>query len=91
MFPINDSSGRVVGFSGRILVADDKSPKYLNSPETSLFNKSEILFGLDKAKKGIRINDYSILVEGQMDLIMLHQVGLTNTVASSVTALTEAH
>ncbi len=91
MFPINDSSGRVVGFSGRILVADDKSPKYLNSPETQLFNKSEILFGLDKAKKDIRIKDYSILVEGQMDLIMLHQVGITNTVASSGTALSAEH
>ncbi len=91
MFPINDSSGRVVGFSGRILVADDKSPKYLNSPETSLFNKSEILFGLDKAKNNIRLKDYSILVEGQMDLIMLHQVGINNTVASSGTALTEKH
>src|SRR3989344_911879 len=102
-FPINDSSGRVVGFSGRILVPDDPSnraelstgqasqPKYLNSPETSLFNKSEVLFGLDKAKKDIRLKDYSVLVEGQMDLIMLHQVGITNTVASSGTALTENH
>ncbi len=91
MFPINDSSGRVVGFSGRILVADETSPKYLNSPETSLFNKSEILFGLDKAKKDIRLKDYSILVEGQMDLVMLHQVGITNTVASSGTALSIEH
>ncbi len=91
MFPINDSSGRPVGFSGRILVDDGKSPKYLNSPETTLFNKSEILFGLDKAKKDIRLKDYSILVEGQMDLVMLHQVGISNTVASSGTALTENH
>ena len=91
MFPIADSSGRVVGFSGRILVADDKSPKYLNSPETILFNKSEILFGLDLAKKEIRIKDYSILVEGQMDLVMMHQVGVNNTVASSGTALSVEH
>jgi DNA primase len=91
MFPIADSSGRVVGFSGRILVADDKAPKYLNSPETTLFNKSEILFGLDKAKKEIRLRDYSILVEGQMDLVMMHQVGITNTVASSGTALSVEH
>lgn len=91
MFPISDSSGRVVGFSGRILVADDKSPKYLNSPETILFNKSEILFGLDKAKKDIRLKDYSILVEGQMDLVMMHQADITNTVASSGTALTVEH
>ncbi|MES3004550.1 MAG: DNA primase [Patescibacteria group bacterium] len=89
MFPINDSSGRVVGFSGRILVTEENSPKYLNSPETILFNKSEILFGLDKAKNSIKIKDYSILVEGQMDLIMLHQIGIANTVASSGTALTE--
>ena len=91
MFPIADSSGRVVAFSGRILVPDDKSPKYLNSPETELFNKSEILFGLDKAKKDIRLKDYSVMVEGQMDLVMLHQAGITNTVASSGTALTSEH
>jgi len=91
MFPISDSSGRIVGFSGRILVDDEKSPKYLNSPETSLFNKSEILFGLDKAKKDIRVKDYSILVEGQMDLVMMHQAGISNTVASSGTALSENH
>ncbi len=91
MFPIADSTGRVVGFSGRILVADDKSPKYLNSPETELFNKSEILFGLDLAKKDIRIKNYSVLVEGQMDLVMMHQVGISNTVASSGTALTSDH
>ncbi len=89
IFPINDSSGRVVGFSGRILVPDEKSPKYLNSPETILFNKSEILFGLDKAKKDVRQHDYSVLVEGQMDLVMMHQVGITNTVATSGTALTQ--
>lgn len=91
MFPIFDPSGRVVGFSGRILVDDGKSPKYLNSPETVLFNKSEILYGLHKAKMSIREKDYSILVEGQMDLVMLHQAGFTNTVASSGTALGEGH
>jgi len=91
IFPISDSSGRVVGFSGRILVDDGKSPKYLNSPETELFNKSEILYGLHKAKHVIRERDYCILVEGQMDLVSLHQAGFTNTVASSGTALTEGH
>jgi DNA primase len=91
MFPISDSSGRVIGFSGRILVADDKAPKYLNSPETELFRKSEILFGLNLAKKEIRLKDYSILVEGQMDLVMMHQIGITNTVASSGTALSVEH
>lgn len=91
IFPISDSSGRVVGFSGRILVDDGKSPKYLNSPETELFNKSEILYGLHKAKHVIRERDYCILVEGQMDLVSLHQAGFINTVASSGTALTEGH
>jgi DNA primase len=91
MFPIADTSGRVVGFSGRILVDDGKSPKYLNSPETELFNKSEILYGLDKAKSDIRNRKYTILVEGQMDMVMLHQTGFSNTVASSGTALSEGH
>lgn len=91
MFPIFDSTGRTVAFSGRIFVEDEKAPKYLNSPDTSLFNKSEILYGLHKAKSGIRRLDYSILVEGQMDLVMSHQAGLTNTVASSGTALTVEH
>lgn len=87
-FPIFDQSGRPVAFSGRIFVDDGKSPKYLNSPATALFNKSEILFGFDRAKSAIRKMDYSILVEGQMDLVMSHQAGLLNTVASSGTAIT---
>src|SRR3989344_4405479 len=86
MFPLCDSAGRTVGFSERILVADLKNPKYLNSPETVFFNKSEIIFGFDKAKTEIRRKDYSILVEGQIDLVMMHQVGFSNTVAGSGTA-----
>jgi len=94
MFPINDSSGRVIAFSGRIFPTpkDDSkivSAKYLNSPDTPLFNKSNVLFGLDKAKSAIRSRDYSIVVEGQMDLILSHQAGLTNTVAVSGTAFTD--
>jgi DNA primase len=89
MFPITDSSGRVVAFSGRILKDDRKSAKYLNSPDTPLFNKSQILFGLDKAKNEIRRVNYSILVEGQMDLVLSHQVGVKNTIAASGTALTD--
>ncbi len=89
MFPIFDRSGKPVAFSGRIFVDDGKSPKYLNSPATVLFNKSEVLFGFDRAKSAIRKMDYSILVEGQMDLILSHQAGLANTVASSGTAITE--
>lgn len=91
MFPICDTSGRVIAFSGRILEADDKSPKYLNSPETVLFNKSETLYGLDKAKLDIRKKDYTILVEGQLDILMCHQAGFSNTVASSGTAFTKEH
>ncbi len=91
MFPIFDGSGRVVAFSGRILEDDPKAPKYLNSPETVLFNKSETLYGLDKAKLDIRKKDYSILVEGQLDILMCHQAGFSNTVASSGTAFTVEH
>ena len=89
IFPITDSSGRVVAFTGRILVDDGKSAKYLNSPETPIFIKSDILFGLYKAKSEIRRLNYSILVEGQMDLILSHQAGLRNTIAASGTALTD--
>src|SRR3990167_7795722 len=100
MFPISDSSGRVIAFSGRILVDDgplrhgsseaSKSAKYLNSPETLIFNKSSVLFGIDKAKDAIRKNNFSILVEGQMDLILSHQAGYKNTVATSGTALSDS-
>jgi len=98
MFPIFDSAGRVVAYSGRILVDDlpdgrqaVKPAKYLNSPETELFTKSKILYGFDRAKQAIRKFDYSVLVEGQMDLLMCHQAGFANTVASSGTALTSEH
>ncbi|HVT75098.1 MAG TPA: DNA primase [Candidatus Paceibacterota bacterium] len=89
IFPIADSSGRVVAYSGRIVVDDGKSPKYLNSPETALYVKSKTLYGLDKAKTAIRERGYSIVVEGQMDLVMSHQGGFNNTVASSGTAFTD--
>ncbi|MEK7219115.1 MAG: toprim domain-containing protein, partial [Patescibacteria group bacterium] len=89
MFPINDSSGRVIAFSGRILVDDGKSAKYLNSPETPIYNKSSVLFGIDKAKDYIRKNNFSILVEGQIDLVLSYQAGFKNTVASSGTAMAD--
>lgn len=89
MFPITDASSRVIGFSGRIIQEDPQSAKYLNSPETILFKKSELLYGIDKAKDAIRTKGYSILVEGQLDLILSHQAGITNTVASSGTALSD--
>jgi DNA primase len=93
MFPIMDSAGRVVAFSGRIFGAaadDPNAAKYLNSPETELFRKSAILYGFDKAKHSIRKLHCAILVEGQMDLVLAHQAGFTNTVALSGTALTDA-
>lgn len=91
MFPIRDVSGRVVAFSGRTLKKEDGIPKYVNSPETDLFKKSEILYGYDIAKQGIRQMDFSLIVEGQFDIVMAHQAGYTNTVAVSGTAFTPHH
>jgi len=90
MFPISDTSGRVIAFSGRLFVDDDKSAKYLNSPDTPIFSKSMVLYGLDKGKASIRKNNFSILVEGQMDLVLSHQAGYKNTVATSGTALSDS-
>ncbi len=91
MFPLFDQSGHVVGFSGRTTEVGSEIPKYVNSPETELYNKSELLFGYDKAKKGIRNLDFSLIVEGQFDVVMSHQAGYHNTVAVSGTALTPFH
>jgi DNA primase len=96
MFPLSDSSGRVVGFSGRIFPPEaEKSPtaggKYVNSPQTALYDKGRLLYGLDKAKVEIRRADAVVLVEGQFDLIMSHQAGVANVVAVSGTALTREH
>lgn len=89
MFPISDSTGSIVGFTGRITKGDEKQAKYINSPETELFNKSLILYGYHLAKGPIRKNNFSILVEGQFDVIAAHKMGYTNTVATSGTALTD--
>ncbi len=91
IFPIKDSSGRVIAFSGRIFDDVPDAPKYLNSPETPLFVKSETLYGFDVAKVPVRKKDYSLLVEGQMDLLLCHQAGFDNALASSGTAFTEGH
>jgi len=93
MFPLMDGSGRVVGFSGRIFgSADDgTAAKYVNSPETMVYNKSRLLFGFPQAKLEIKRKDACVLVEGQFDLVMSHQVGVTNVVAVSGTALTNYH
>ena len=93
MFPIANGSGEIVGFSGRIFGPEtaESGGKYINTPQTVLYDKSKILYGFDKAKNEIRKKDLCILVEGQMDVIMSHQIGLENTVAVSGTALTHEH
>jgi len=86
-FPIMNAGGRVVGFTARVL--DDSLPKYVNTPETPIYHKSQVLFGFDKAKEQIRKQDHVIVVEGQMDAIFSYQAGVKNVVATSGTALTE--
>ncbi|MCK4400894.1 DNA primase [bacterium] len=87
IFPIYNTQGKIVGFAGRAL--DDKTlPKYLNSPQTNLYNKSNILYGLNIAKKNIADNKHAVIVEGYMDLLPLYQAGFLNVVASSGTSLT---
>ncbi len=88
MFPIRDTKGRVVGFGGRILDAGE--PKYLNSPETAIFNKRNLLFALSRALPAIRKTEQAVLVEGYMDVVGVHNQGVTNVVASLGTAFTEA-
>lgn len=87
MFPIHSMSGRILGFGGRILTADKKAAKYLNSPESDIYHKSKILYGLYQAKKEIAKQDNCYLVEGYTDVISFHQSGVENVVASSGTAL----
>ena len=89
MFPIFNDYDKIVGFGGRKLYEDDPGGKYINSPETKVYSKSRILYGLNFAKEKIRYYDSVILVEGYMDLIALHKSGFENVVASSGTALTE--
>jgi DNA primase len=91
MFPIGDEQGRAVGFSGRILTDDKDQPKYVNSPETPIFQKGRILFALDKAKRAIIDEKYAIVCEGQVDTISCHEAGVENVVAPQGTALTEHH
>ena len=90
MFPIFDPVGNVVGFSGRI-VGKEGEPKYLNTPDTPIFQKGRMLFGLFQAKKAIKDADQAIIVEGQMDVIMSHQAGVANVIATSGSALTDDH
>lgn len=87
IFPIRDAGGKLVGFGARAL--DDSPPKYLNSPQTAAFDKSSILYGIDRAKNAIRHSDQAIIVEGYMDVITAHQYGWQNVVASMGTSITE--
>jgi len=89
MFPIHSAAGRVVGFGGRTLKKDKNVPKYVNSPESEIYHKSNILYGFYFAKKAIREEDNCYLVEGYADVISVHQAGIENVVASSGTSLTE--
>lgn len=88
LFPIKSMSGRVLGFGGRILVLDKKAAKYMNSPESDIYHKSKVLYGIYHAKQSIAKEDNCYLVEGYTDVIQFHQTGITNVVASSGTALT---
>jgi len=88
MFPIADVHSNIVGFTGRILSDDKKEAKYVNTPETSVYRKSNVLYGLDKAKGDIRRQDLAVVVEGNMDVVGSHQFGVTHVVAASGTALT---
>lgn len=89
IFPIQNQTGRIVGFGARILKSNDKAPKYINTPENELYVKSKILYGLYQGRQAISKEDECILVEGYLDVISLHQAGVENAVASSGTSLTE--
>lgn len=92
IFPIADSSGKIVGFSARVAPGQDESQaKYVNTPETEVYHKSRVLFGLDKAKSEIKIKGWTFLVEGNLDVIASFQAGIKNVVAVSGTALTPDH
>jgi DNA primase len=91
MFPICDEQGRVIGFSGRVLSGDEKTAKYVNSPETPIFTKSKVFFGLDKSKRAILDAGFAIICEGQLDLIACFMGGVQNIVAPQGTAFTDQH
>lgn len=86
-----DSTGQVIGFTGRIIVDDPKAPKYLNTPQTLLYDKSRHVFGLSQAKEEIRKKDQAVIVEGNLDVISSHQAGVSQVVATAGTAMTEYH
>lgn len=89
IFPVHNLSGKVIAFGARILTKEKDQPKYINSPETEIYHKSQVLYGMFQAKNAIRRDDFCYLVEGYTDVISMHQAGIENVVASSGTALTE--
>ncbi len=91
IFPICDEQARVIGFSGRVLTGDEKTAKYVNSPETPIFTKSKVFFGLDKSKRALLDAGYAVVCEGQLDLIACFMAGVQNVVAPQGTALTADH
>ncbi len=91
MVPLMDASGQVIGFTGRIINDEPNAPKYLNTPQSPLYDKSRHVFGLSQAKEAIRKGDYAVIVEGNLDVVSSHQVGISQVVATAGTALTESH
>lgn len=89
--PLMDSTGQVIGFTARIIIDDPAAPKYLNTPQTLLYDKGRHVFGLSQAKEAIRTNDYAVIVEGNLDVVSSHQAGIKQVVATAGTAMTENH
>ncbi|MDB5177909.1 MAG: primase [Candidatus Saccharibacteria bacterium] len=91
VIPLMDGAGQVIGFTGRTMSSDPKAPKYLNTPQTLIYDKSRHVFGLSQAKEAIRKGDHSVIVEGNLDVVASHQAGIKQVVATAGTALTEPH
>jgi len=91
MIPLRDPSGRTLGFTGRLIVDNPRAPKYLNTPQTLLYDKGRHVFGLELAKEAVRVNQHAVLVEGNVDVMSSHQAGVKQVVATAGTALTEYH
>src|SRR5690242_4041295 len=91
MFPICDEQGRVIAFSGRVLSGDEKTAKYVNSPETPIFTKGKVFYGLDKSKRALLDQQFAVICEGQLDLIACYMAGVRNIVAPQGTAFTGDH
>lgn len=91
MIPLADGQGRVIGFTARLLADDPNAPKYINTPQTPLYDKSRHVYGLHLAKEAIRKSKYAVIAEGNLDVIMSHQAGVRQVVATAGTALTEQH